>query len=172
MKDLICIVCPRGCHLKVDEENDYKVTGNRCQRGVLYAYSELTNPTRVLTSTVVLHSGVGGGDGVGDVDARGFDGDAGRVGLDVSAGFNVSAGDRRVNDDFVHDSDRVKSLRTLHLTRLPVRTDKAIPKSKIPEAVAAIQSLVVHAPVRLGTVLLENVASTGANIIATRSILE
>ena len=25
MKELICITCPRGCHLKVDEENDYKV---------------------------------------------------------------------------------------------------------------------------------------------------
>ena len=22
MKELICITCPRGCHLKVDEEND------------------------------------------------------------------------------------------------------------------------------------------------------
>ena len=28
MTDLICIVCPKGCHLKVDEENGYKVTGN------------------------------------------------------------------------------------------------------------------------------------------------
>ena len=25
MTDLICIVCPKGCHLKVDEENGYKV---------------------------------------------------------------------------------------------------------------------------------------------------
>ena len=24
MTDLICIVCPKGCHLKVDEENGYK----------------------------------------------------------------------------------------------------------------------------------------------------
>ena len=28
MKELICIVCPKGCHLQVDEANDYKVTGN------------------------------------------------------------------------------------------------------------------------------------------------
>ncbi len=27
MKELICIVCPNGCHLKVDEENGYNVTG-------------------------------------------------------------------------------------------------------------------------------------------------
>ncbi|MDO4206372.1 MAG: molybdopterin oxidoreductase, partial [Lachnospiraceae bacterium] len=28
MKELICICCPQGCHLMVDEENDYAVTGN------------------------------------------------------------------------------------------------------------------------------------------------
>jgi len=52
MKELICIVCPKGCHLKVDEENDYKVTGHSCPRGEEYGRVELTNPTRVLTSTV------------------------------------------------------------------------------------------------------------------------
>ena len=33
MRELICITCPKGCYLKVDEENDYKVTGNGCPRG-------------------------------------------------------------------------------------------------------------------------------------------
>lgn len=33
MKELICIVCPRGCHLKVDEACGYTVTGNGCPRG-------------------------------------------------------------------------------------------------------------------------------------------
>ena len=36
MKELICIVCPNGCHLKVDEENGYNVTGNKCERGAEY----------------------------------------------------------------------------------------------------------------------------------------
>ena len=52
MKELICIVCPKGCHLKVDEENDYAVTGNSCPRGAEYGRVELTHPTRVVTSTV------------------------------------------------------------------------------------------------------------------------
>ena len=52
MKELICIVCPQGCHLKVDEAADYAVTGNRCPRGAEYGRAELTHPTRVLTSTV------------------------------------------------------------------------------------------------------------------------
>ena len=52
MKELICIVCPQGCRLKVDEERDYDVTGNRCPRGAAYGRAELTHPTRVVTSTV------------------------------------------------------------------------------------------------------------------------
>lgn len=54
MKELICIVCPKGCHLRVDEENGYAVTGNACPRGAQYGRTELVNPTRVLTSTVCV----------------------------------------------------------------------------------------------------------------------
>lgn len=54
MKSIICIVCPKGCHLQVDEENHYAVTGNGCQRGIAYAEKELQNPTRMVTSTVRL----------------------------------------------------------------------------------------------------------------------
>jgi CxxC motif-containing protein len=52
MKELICITCPKGCHLKVDVENGYAVTGNSCPRGAEYAVNELKNPKRVVTSTV------------------------------------------------------------------------------------------------------------------------
>lgn len=50
MKELTCIICPRGCHLVIDDE--LNVTGNFCPRGAIYAKNELTNPTRTLTSTV------------------------------------------------------------------------------------------------------------------------
>ena len=58
MKELICIVCPKGCHLKVDEQNGYAVTGNACPRGAEYGKSELMHPTRVLTSTVKVQGGL------------------------------------------------------------------------------------------------------------------
>lgn len=54
MKELICIVCPRGCHLQVDENNGYSVSGNACERGAEYGHKELTAPTRVITSTVKI----------------------------------------------------------------------------------------------------------------------
>jgi len=54
MRELICINCPRGCRLKVDD--DLNVTGNFCPRGVIYAKNELTHPVRTLTSTVKVQS--------------------------------------------------------------------------------------------------------------------
>lgn len=54
MKELICIVCPRGCHLHVDEENGYTVTGNHCPRGAEYGSRELRAPVRTVTSTVKI----------------------------------------------------------------------------------------------------------------------
>ena len=51
MKEVICTCCPQGCHLQVDEANDYKVTGNGCPNGIAYGKEELTHPTRIITST-------------------------------------------------------------------------------------------------------------------------
>ena len=55
-RDLICIVCPRGCHLTLEEDpgapKGYRVTGLTCKRGEAYAIKEVTAPTRMLTSTV------------------------------------------------------------------------------------------------------------------------
>lgn len=58
MKELICIGCPKGCKLKVDEDNDYEVTGNSCPVGAKYGKEELTNPTRTLTTTVRVRNGM------------------------------------------------------------------------------------------------------------------
>jgi CxxC motif-containing protein len=49
-KEFICIVCPRGCHISVDDNNI--ITGNQCKRGETYVINEMTNPKRVLTTTV------------------------------------------------------------------------------------------------------------------------
>ena len=49
-KSFVCIVCPRGCMLTIDD--DLNVTGNTCMRGKDYAISEVTNPVRTITSSV------------------------------------------------------------------------------------------------------------------------
>ena len=52
MKELICISCPNGCHLTVDEENGYHVSGAKCERGEEYGKNEILHPVRTVTSTV------------------------------------------------------------------------------------------------------------------------
>ncbi len=58
-KDIICIVCPKGCQIKVniDENGNITTTGNTCKRGEVYAMAECTNPVRVITTTVVAQNG-------------------------------------------------------------------------------------------------------------------
>lgn len=57
-REIICIVCPLGCKLEVSEDRSlgdgYIVHGGTCKRGKAYAIKELTNPTRLLTSTVKI----------------------------------------------------------------------------------------------------------------------
>ena len=58
-RELTCIVCPRGCALRVEieEGKDLVVTGNACPRGVQYAIDECTHPMRTITSTVRAQDG-------------------------------------------------------------------------------------------------------------------
>ncbi|MGV8907045.1 MAG: DUF1667 domain-containing protein [Acetobacterium sp.] len=57
-KDMTCIVCPIGCQMTIEEKIDgtYEVSGNTCKRGPKYAINEMTNPTRVIPTTVVIHN--------------------------------------------------------------------------------------------------------------------
>ena len=51
---VICVTCPKGCTLwvKRDGQNVLNVTGNGCKRGPEYAKQELTDPRRMVASSV------------------------------------------------------------------------------------------------------------------------
>ena len=114
--NLICIGCPLGCPLTVEMEgNEVKsVAGNTCPRGEAYAKKELTNPTRIVTSTVRVAGG--------------------------------------------------------KLAMVSVKTESDIPKGKIFDCVKALKDVEVIAPVKIGDVIVENVAGTGVNVIATKNV--
>ncbi|WP_373165853.1 DUF1667 domain-containing protein [Agathobaculum sp. Marseille-P7918] len=114
MTNLICITCPKGCHLTVDEENDYAVTGNSCPRGAEYARNELLHPVRMITSTVRVQGAA--------------------------------------------------------IPRLPVKTDKPLPKEKMFDCMQLINTLNVQAPVKVGQVLAANILDTDVNIVATKTL--
>lgn len=114
--ELTCIGCPMGCPLVVEMENGAvsKVTGNTCPRGDAYGRKEVTNPTRIVTSTVRVEGG------------------------------------------------------TLPVVSCKTRTD--IPKGKIFDVARALKTVTVPAPVTIGQVLVDNVADTGVEIIATKNV--
>ncbi|MGN0348939.1 MAG: DUF1667 domain-containing protein [Roseburia sp.] len=58
--DLTCICCPLGCPISVtlEQETVTSVTGNTCPRGDTYARKEVTNPTRIVTTTVRVEGGI------------------------------------------------------------------------------------------------------------------
>ena len=58
-RELICIVCPKGCNLNIEinESNEITVAGNTCKRGIDYAVNECTNPVRCVTTTMKTANG-------------------------------------------------------------------------------------------------------------------
>ena len=58
-KNLICIVCPMGCRLNVTGSlDDLKVSGGKCPKGDKYAFDEITNPMRMVCTTVKIEGGI------------------------------------------------------------------------------------------------------------------
>lgn len=58
-KEMICIMCPLGCNLIVEQIGDQiNVTGNSCNRGVAFAKEEVTCPKRIVTTSVKTINGV------------------------------------------------------------------------------------------------------------------
>jgi len=56
-RKMICISCPLGCNIEVfrDESvSGFSVSGNKCELGKEYGVKEMTNPTRLLTTTIKL----------------------------------------------------------------------------------------------------------------------
>ena len=60
VRELTCIVCPKGCQLKVELDDNKKVVsveGYTCKRGLEYAENEFTSPMRTLTTTAPIEGG-------------------------------------------------------------------------------------------------------------------
>lgn len=53
--NITCIICPRGCAMTAEICGDeIRVTGNFCPKGEKYAVAECKNPTRTVTSSVIV----------------------------------------------------------------------------------------------------------------------
>lgn len=57
---MICITCPMGCTLEVTHEGEtlINVDGNTCARGEAFVKEELTDPRRMVATTVKVKGGL------------------------------------------------------------------------------------------------------------------
>lgn len=115
---LTCIGCPLGCAItvKMQETQILSVSGNTCRRGEEYARKEVTNPTRIVTSSVPV------------------------------------------------DGSRT------HAAMVSCKTARDVPKEKIFDVIACLKTVRAKAPVKIGDILLKNVADTGTDIVATKNV--
>ncbi len=114
--NLICTACPQGCTLTAVIENGevIEVRGYNCKKGIDYGVAEMTNPRRMVATTV------------------------------------------KVNNGF-HPL-------------LPVYTERPVPKPLIPQILDEIRKVEVTAPVKMKSVIVENVLGTGVNVLASRDM--
>ena len=58
-RELICINCPVGCKISIewDDSAIKTISGNRCPKGEAYARKEVTDPRRIVTTTVEILGG-------------------------------------------------------------------------------------------------------------------
>src|SRR5512135_190327 len=104
----LCIGCPLGCRLEVEEEDGaiVEVRGFDCKRGKEYAEREHVDPRRMVSSTVRVANGP--------------------------------------------------------WTRLPVKTNRPVPKDQVRAVCRALRDVSIAAPVAMGDVIVANVLDTGA----------
>jgi len=111
---IICIGCPKGCLITVENPDELSFSGHGCRIGAEYAQRELSAPVRPLASII-----------------------------------RVSGGDAPV---------------------VSVKTAGDIPKGMIFACMAEIRAHTHTAPIARGDVLIENVAGTGVNVVATAAV--
>ncbi|MCS7241810.1 DUF1667 domain-containing protein [Candidatus Caldatribacterium sp.] len=57
LSEVLCIVCPLGCRIRVEpKDNEFSFRGG-CARGRSYAAQEVTHPCRIVTTTVRIRCG-------------------------------------------------------------------------------------------------------------------
>lgn len=56
---IICVACPKGCRLKVSRDGEtFVVSEQGCKRGEQYARQEMTDPRRMVATTVKINNGM------------------------------------------------------------------------------------------------------------------
>lgn len=172
MIELTCILCPKGCRLRVDENDGYKVIGNACPRGADYGREEALDPKRTITSTVriLFEKQSTGTGGANTICASYEDPCYNAVSAESPESESPESVARPVLSDplplvsyFRPDAPQIEA-------RLPVKTSAPVPKASIMDVMREVNRITVRGPARLGDVIAANIAGTGVDLLATRTM--
>jgi CxxC motif-containing protein len=54
---IICVACPQGCRLRINRQGETMVVSEQgCKRGEQYAIQEMTDPRRMVSTTIRIQS--------------------------------------------------------------------------------------------------------------------
>lgn len=85
------------------------------------------------------------------------------------SGFNCARGSQFAKTEMTNPVRILTTVvKTEKNTLLPVRSDAPIPKEKIKNCMQIISKLIVNSEAKTHEIVLENILSTGANIIITK----
>ncbi len=58
-EEMVCVMCPLSCRLTVtiEDNGEIIISGNKCPRGIEYGKQEVTEPLRIITSSVLINNG-------------------------------------------------------------------------------------------------------------------
>ena len=89
------------------------------------------------------------------------------------SGNTCKKGDEYARKEVTNPTRIVTSLvkvKNGNIAVVSVKTKEDIPKSKIYDCIKELKNIEVEAPIKIGDVILSNVAKTGVDIVATRNI--
>ena len=93
----------------------------------------------------------------------------------IMEGYSCNRGEDYAREEFIAPKRVLTTTIRVEngfLPLLPVRSNTPIPKEKLQETLKEIAITKVKAPIKMGEVLIKNVLSLNANIIASRDLIE
>ena len=93
--------------------------------------------------------------------------------LDELKGYECIRGKDYAYNEFYHPKRKIAStvlIKNANIRRLPVATDKEVPKHLIFKIMKEINKVSIEAPIFCNDIIIFNVCNTGVNIIATASM--
>ncbi|MDR1422776.1 MAG: FAD-dependent oxidoreductase, partial [Coriobacteriales bacterium] len=151
---LICVRCPKGCDLTVrlnDDGSIKELTGNGCRLGIEYARAEIADPSRIVTLSLPV---VGSREPISAKTAAPIP--KSRI-FEVVMAAQTAAATKTAVAEVV-------------TTKAAATTRASLTKTRTAQTATSTGSAGFSPPIQIGDILVHDIAKTGVDLIATKSL--